>query len=74
MTRELDEPAEASYVRQIRTGGTARLLARNTFPGGSTAYSWLLAGLGAGAVAGGLLAARYARTEVFAGDGLCLLR
>ena len=40
------------------------LLARNTFHGGSTAYSWLLAGLGAGAVAGGLLAARYARTGV----------
>ena len=40
------------------------LLARNTFHGGSTAYSWLLAGLGAGAVAGGLFAARYARTGV----------
>ena len=38
------------------------LLARTTFHGGSTAYSWLLAGLGAGAVAGGLYAARYART------------
>jgi MFS family permease len=40
------------------------LLARMTFHGGSTTYSWLLAGLGAGAVAGGLLAARYARTGV----------
>ncbi len=40
------------------------LLARNTFHGGNTAYSWLLAGLGGGAVAGGLVAARYARTGV----------
>jgi MFS family permease len=40
------------------------LLARNTFHGSSTTYSWLLAGLGAGAVAGGLYAARYARTGV----------
>ena len=40
------------------------LLARTTFHGGSTTYSWLLAGLGAGAVAGGLYAARYARTGV----------
>jgi MFS family permease len=38
------------------------LLARTTFHGGATAYSWLLAGLGARAVAGGLYAARYART------------
>ena len=38
------------------------LLARTTFHGGSTTYSWLLAGLGAGAVAGGLYSARYART------------
>ena len=38
------------------------LLARTTFHGGTTSYSWLLAGLGAGAVAGGLHAARYART------------
>lgn len=40
------------------------LLARTTFHGGSTTYSWLLAGMGAGAVAGGLYAARYARTGV----------
>ena len=40
------------------------LLARTTFHGGSTTYSWLLAGLGTGAVAGGLYAARYARTGV----------
>jgi MFS family permease len=40
------------------------LLARTTFHGGSTTYSWLLAGLGAGAVAGRLYAARYARTGV----------
>jgi MFS family permease len=40
------------------------LLARTTFHGGSTTYSWLLVGLGAGAVAGGLHAARYARTGV----------
>ncbi len=40
------------------------LLARITFHGGNTTYSWLLAGLGAGAVAGGLYAARYARTGV----------
>jgi MFS family permease len=40
------------------------LLARTTFHGSSTTYSWLLAGLGAGAVAGGLYAARYARTGV----------
>lgn len=40
------------------------LLARTTFHGGSTTYSWLLAGLGAGAVAGGLYAARHARTGV----------
>ncbi len=40
------------------------LLARNTFHGGDTTYSWLLAGLGGGAVAGGLYAARYARTGV----------
>jgi MFS family permease len=40
------------------------LLARNTFHGGDTTYSWLLAGLGGGAVAGGLYAARCARTGV----------
>jgi MFS family permease len=40
------------------------LLARITFHGGDTTYSWLLAGLGAGAVAGGLYAARFARTGV----------
>jgi MFS family permease len=40
------------------------LLARTTFHGSNTTYSWLLAGLGAGAVAGGLLAARYARIGV----------
>jgi MFS family permease len=40
------------------------LLARTTFHGGSTTYSWLLAGLGAGAIAGGLYAARRARTGV----------
>jgi MFS family permease len=40
------------------------LLARTTFHGGDTTYSWLLAGLGAGAVAGGLYAARYAGTGV----------
>jgi predicted MFS family arabinose efflux permease len=40
------------------------LLARTTFHGGATAYSWLLAGLGAGAVAGGLLAARSGRIGV----------
>jgi MFS family permease len=40
------------------------LLARTTFHGGATTYSWLLAGLGGGAVAGGLYAARYARTGV----------
>jgi predicted MFS family arabinose efflux permease len=40
------------------------LLARTTFHGGATAYSWLLAALGAGAVAGGLYAARSARTGV----------
>jgi|HubBroStandDraft_4_1064222.scaffolds.fasta_scaffold16883_4 MFS family permease len=40
------------------------LLARVTFHGGSTTYSWLLAGLGAGAVAGGLYAARTSRTGV----------
>jgi MFS family permease len=40
------------------------LLARTTFHGGDTAYSWLLGALGAGAVAGGLYAARSARTGV----------
>jgi predicted MFS family arabinose efflux permease len=40
------------------------LLARTTFHGSDTTSSWLLAGLGAGAVAGGLVAARYARTGV----------
>jgi MFS family permease len=40
------------------------LLAHMTYHGGATAYSWLLAGLGVGAVAGGLLAARSGRTGV----------
>jgi Transmembrane secretion effector len=40
------------------------LLARVTFHGGATAYSWLIGGPGAGAVAGGLYAARSARTGV----------
>jgi MFS family permease len=40
------------------------LLARSTFHGGDIAYSWLIGALGAGAVAGGLHAARTARTGV----------
>jgi MFS family permease len=40
------------------------LLAETTFHGTGTTYSWLLGALGAGAVAGGLYAARSARTGV----------
>jgi MFS family permease len=40
------------------------LLAETTFHGTSTTYSWLIGALGAGAVAGGLYAARSARTGV----------
>jgi MFS family permease len=40
------------------------LLARVTFHSGNTGYSWLLGALGVGAVAGGLYAARSARTGV----------
>jgi MFS family permease len=40
------------------------LLAEKTFHGGATSYSWLIGALGAGAVAGGLYAARSARTGV----------
>jgi MFS family permease len=40
------------------------LLAETTFHGTGTTYSWLLAALGAGAVAGGLYAARSGRTGV----------
>jgi MFS family permease len=40
------------------------LLARLTFHGGATTYSWLLGAVGAGAVAGGLLTARSGRTGV----------
>jgi MFS family permease len=40
------------------------LLARTTFHGGATAYSWLIGALGAGAVVGGLYAARSAGTGV----------
>jgi MFS family permease len=40
------------------------LLARTTFGGGDSTYSWLLGAVGAGAVAGGLYAARSARTGV----------
>jgi MFS family permease len=40
------------------------LLARITFHSGDTGYSWLLGALGVGAVAGGLYAARSARTGV----------
>jgi MFS family permease len=40
------------------------LLAETTFHGTGTTYSWLLAALGAGAVAGGLYAARSARIGV----------
>src|SRR5580692_10687358 len=40
------------------------LLAETTFHGTSTTYSWLIGALGAGAVAGGLYAARFARTGV----------
>jgi MFS family permease len=41
---------------------TLPLLAQNTFHGSATAYSWLLGGLGAGAVAGGLYWARSSAT------------
>jgi MFS family permease len=40
------------------------LLAETTFHGTSTTYSWLIGALGAGAVGGGLYAARSARTGV----------
>src|SRR3984885_12761207 len=40
------------------------LLARTTFHGTDTTYSWLLGALGAGAVVGGLYAARSSRTGV----------
>jgi MFS family permease len=40
------------------------LLAQTTFHGTATTYSWLIGALGAGAVAGGLYAARSARTGV----------
>ena len=40
------------------------LLAEKTFHGGATTYSWLIGALGAGAVAGGLVAARSGRTGV----------
>ncbi|MCU1655059.1 MAG: transporter [Pseudonocardia sp.] len=40
------------------------LLARDTFHGTDTTYSWLIGALGAGAIAGGLYAARGARTGV----------
>jgi MFS family permease len=40
------------------------LLAEKTFHGGDTSYSWLIGALGAGAVVGGLYAARSARTGV----------
>jgi predicted MFS family arabinose efflux permease len=40
------------------------LLARVTFHSGNTGYSWLLGALGLGAVAGGLYAARSARTGI----------
>jgi predicted MFS family arabinose efflux permease len=40
------------------------LLAEKTFHGGATTYSWLIGALGAGAVAGGLYAARAGRTGV----------
>jgi MFS family permease len=40
------------------------LLAETTFHGTATTYSWLIGALGAGAVAGGLYAARSARTGV----------
>jgi MFS family permease len=40
------------------------LLATKTFHGTGTTYSWLLGAVGAGAVAGGLYAARWARTGV----------
>ena len=40
------------------------LLAETTFHGSGTTYSWLLGAMGTGAVAGGLYAARSARTGV----------
>ena len=40
------------------------LLAETTFHGTRTTYSWLIGALGAGAIAGGLYAARSARTGV----------
>ncbi|HTF49150.1 MAG TPA: MFS transporter [Pseudonocardia sp.] len=40
------------------------LLARDTFHGTDTTYSWLIGALGAGAIAGGLYAARSAPTGV----------
>jgi Transmembrane secretion effector len=49
------------------------LLARTTFHGGRTTYSWLLAGLGAGAVASGLYAARHARTVLTGAASIAFL-
>jgi MFS family permease len=43
---------------------TLPLIARDTFHGGPTAYSWLLGAFGFGAVLGGLRAARRARTGI----------
>jgi MFS family permease len=43
---------------------TLPLLARDTFRGGPTAYSWLLGAFGCGAVLGGLAAARRALTGI----------
>ena len=40
------------------------LLAEKTFHGGATTYSWLIGALGAGAIVGGLYAARSGRTGV----------
>ena len=43
---------------------TLPLVARDTFHGGATAYSWLLGAFGCGAVLGGLRAARRASTGI----------
>ncbi len=70
---EIDEPTMLARIdaRQDndwgRIGDTRAclpLLAEKTFHGGATTYSWLIGALGAGAVAGGLYAARSGRTGV----------
>ena len=64
MLARIDARQDNDWGRIGDTRECLPLLAEKTFHGGATTYSWLIGALGAGAVAGGLYAARSRRTGV----------